>query len=271
MGAFKKRDKMKYTPLNITRAPEAPLPQMKLAALGGLYGLLLGSVFVLVAAYIDPYLHPELPLGINWDLFIQRFPLIVLGLLLTGALACWWKENWQGWLSGSLFLAALALTVALATSSIAAEAKFIVLLFIVMPMAIMSFPIIWAIRRLAEAHARALNKKWSAARILFLLIAAVALGVGSGYFMKMSYSALESTSVLQALLQDLARENNPINKTPGAREHADAPYLLYIAESETSTVGYDIRVEYDDGYKMLCTVVAYPGSKPYLRECTTGE
>ena len=262
---------MKYTPLNITHPPEAPPPQMKLAALGGFYGLLLGTVFMLVAAYVDSYLHPELPLGVNWDLFTQRFPLIVIGLLLAGALASWWKEHWQGWLSGSIFLAALALVVALTTSSIAAEAKFIVLLFIVMPIAIMAFPIIWSLRRLAEAHAYALNKKWSAVRILGLLIVMVALGVGSGYFMKMSYSALESTNVLQALLQDLARENNPINKTQGAREHADTPYLLYVAPSETSTVGYDIRVEYNDGFKMLCTVVAYPGSRPYLRECKTTE
>lgn len=262
---------MKYTPLNITHTPDAPPPKMKLAILGGFYGFLLGAVFMLVAAYIDPYLYPDLPLGINWELFMQRFPLIVIGLTLTGAIACWWKENWQGWLSGSVFLAALSLFVALTTSAIAAEAKFIVLLFIIMPIAVMAFPIIWSLRRLAEAHARALNKTWSVVRILGLLIITLALGISAGYFMKMSRSALESTNVLQALLQDLARENNPINKTHGAHEHADTPYLLYIASSETSTVGYDIRVEYDDGYKMLCTVVAYPGSKPYLRECKTGE
>ena len=243
----------------------------KRAALGAFYGLLIGTVFALTAAYIDLWLHPDLPFGVNWSVFMIRFPLIALGLALTGALTCWWNESWYGVLSGSLFLAALALVTALFTSEVAAEAKFILLLFIIMPLAVMSLPIILILRRITVAHASALGMNRKHLRIAWLLILSVALGMGGGYLMKTSARGVESTRLLHGMLQSIESEDNPLQKTEGAREHASTPYELYTTRSATSTEGFDIRVKYTDGFTLDCTIVSYPGYKPYLRACTSGE
>lgn len=258
---------MTYSPTGIT----APGSRIKFTALGALYGFLIGTVFLLVAAYIDLWLYPDLPLGTDWDIFTLRFPFIALGLALTGALTCWWNEAWQGLLSGSLFLAALALAVALFTSEIAAEAKFVVLLFILMPMAVISLPAIWTLQRLARSHASALGMQWGYVRIAGLLVIATALGAGAGYFMKMSSRAVESNRLLHGYLQDISSDDNPLHNAQGAREHAAVPYTLYTTRSTSSTEGFEIRVEYEDGFSLQCIVVAYPGYKPYLSACEAGE
>ena len=243
----------------------------KRAALGAFYGFLIGAVFVLVAAYIDTWLHPDLPFGVNWSVFTIRFPLISLGLALTGAFTGWWDESWYGLLSGSLFLAALALVTALFTSEEAAEAKFVLLLFIIMPMAVMSLPIIIILRRITAAHVAALHMKMKALRIIWLLFLSIVLGTAGGYLMKTPARGVESTRLLYGMLQNIESENNPLQKTEGAREHTSMPYELYTTRSATSTVGFDIRVTYMDGFTLDCTIVAYPSYKPYLRACTSGE
>lgn len=243
----------------------------KRAALGAFYGLLIGTAFVLVAAYADLWLHPDIPFGVNWPVFMIRFPLIALGLALTGALTCWWSESWYGVLSGSIFLAMLALVTALYTSEVAAETKFILLLFILMPMAVMSLPIILILRSIAASHASALLKNWKVARIALLFIISIALGAGGGYFLKTSAGGVGATRLLDGLLQSVSSEDNPLQKTEGVQEHASVPYKLYTSRSVTSSEGYDIRVEYTDGFTLHCTVVAYPGYKPYLRSCNSGE
>src|SRR4030095_3779541 len=74
--------------------------QIRRAMFGALYGLLGGLTFVLVAAFVDIWLHPDLPFGLNRQAFLLRLPLITLGLALVGAVTCWWHESWQGFLRG---------------------------------------------------------------------------------------------------------------------------------------------------------------------------
>src|SRR5215210_6452050 len=104
------------------------------AMLGAFYGFLTGTAFVFIAAFIDIWLHPDLPLGVNWQVLWERLPLFALGLALVGAVTCWWNEAWTGLLSGAAAAAALALAVALFTSNdVTAGMKFIVLVFILVP------------------------------------------------------------------------------------------------------------------------------------------
>src|SRR5258708_38669248 len=82
------------------------------ASVGALYGLLGGAAFVVMAAFIDILLNPDLPFGVDWSIFIVRLSLIGLGLGLVGAVTGWWHEAWQGLVSGAAVAGVLALIVA---------------------------------------------------------------------------------------------------------------------------------------------------------------
>ena len=235
---------------------------------GALYGLLVGAAFALMSACIDVLLHLDLPLGVDWSVFVHRMRVIALGLALIGAVTCWWKETWQGLLAGAAVSAALALIVALVSSdTVGAGAKLLVLVFTLMPVTVMAFPVAWILRRITEHHAAALQLKWSNARIAGLILLAVVLGAAGGYFMKMPPRGLEAVRFVHGLLEDPAQEKDPILQAPGMQEHLNSAYKLYQKHSESSTEGYDIRIRYEDGYVLKCVIVLYPGRPPYISIC----
>lgn len=239
--------------------------------LGALYGFLGGLTFVLMAAFIDIFLHPDLPLGVDWPLLLVRFLLITLGLTVVGIVTCWAHEAWQGLFSGALAAAALALTVALVTSQVGAGLKVVVLVFILVPISAMAMPVIWLLRKLVETHAQALGLSWSGARIALLILLMAALGAWGGSFLKLSVKGVEATRFMDGLLQDLTPKQNPLHKTDGVDERASMPYELFTTDSKTSMAGYDIRIKYEDGFTLQCTVVTYPGFDPYLSGCKAQE
>jgi hypothetical protein len=250
---------------------DTPWAQFKRAMLGALYGLLAGMAFVLVAAFIDIWLYPDLPLMVNWPEFTVRLPLISLGLALVGAVTCWWHEAWQGLLSGAVAASALALVFALFTSQVNTGMKIIVLVIILVPVAAMTLPAAYILRWLTERHARALQMNQSGARIAGLVLFALVLGAAPGYFMKSSERAVESARFIHNLLQDLSVEKNPLASVAGVPERRDTPYQIYSTASETSTEGFDIHVQYADNYKLLCTVISYPEHSPSFSGCQAGE
>src|SRR6185503_20631238 len=77
-------------------------PIVRHVMVGALYGLLTGTAFVLMSAFIDVLLHPNLPLGVDWTLTSTRWILIGLGLALIGALTCLFNETWAGLLAGAI-------------------------------------------------------------------------------------------------------------------------------------------------------------------------
>lgn len=245
--------------------------KMRRALAGAFYGLLGGSAFVVIAAFIDIWLNPDLPLGVNWDAFLLRLPLIGLGLALVGAATCWWHEAWQGLLSGAVTSSALALVAALFTSQVDAGMKFIVLVFILVPVAVMTLPAAYLLRWLVVRHVRALHEKWSTARIAGLILFMVALAGGLGYFMKTPERGIESIRFIHGFLRDLSAEENPLVNMAGVPERRGAPYALYATPSQVSNEGWEIHVDYKDGYRLQCEVVIYPGSDPFLGGCRIGD
>jgi hypothetical protein len=241
------------------------------ALVGAFYGLLGGSTFVVVAGFIDIWLNPHLPLGVNWDAFLFRLPLIGLGLALIGAVTCWWHEAWQGLLSGSVLSSVLTLTVALFSSQVGTGIKFIVLVFILVPIAVMTLPVAYLLRWLVERHGRALQAKWTAARILGLILLVVALGGGAGYLMKTPVRGIESSRFIHDLLRDLSTEANPLATEDGIPERSGVPYTLFAIASQVSNEGWEVHVDYEDGYHLQCEVILYPGSEPFLGGCRSGD
>ena len=246
----------------------APRPIVRRAIVGALYGLLAGTAFVMMSAFIDVLLHPNLPLGVDWTLMSTRWVLIGLGLALIGALTCLFNETWAGLLAGAITAGLLALTSALFLSPTSTALKVMVLVFTLVPMAVMSLPIAWILRLLTERHAAAIYSERSLARITLLIVIAVALGAAGGYFTKMPRNAATAVRYLHETLQSAnVNETEEISELPGWQEHAGMDYELFQKKSESSTEGYDVRAEYEDGYTLQCTVVVYPGFNTNLSAC----
>src|SRR5262245_45764733 len=149
------------------------LQSIQRAMFGAVYGLLAGTAFVLMSAFIDSLLHSDLPLGVDWSLAALRWSLIGLGLALIGALTSFFDETWAGLLAGAVTAGLLALISALFLSSTNAGLKLMVLIFTLAPIAVMSLPIAWILRRLVESHGRALYLTRSPARITLLVLVAI--------------------------------------------------------------------------------------------------
>ncbi len=245
--------------------------KIKRAAFGALYGFLGGLAFVVMAAYIDILLNPDVPFGVDWSAFISRLPLITLGLALVGAVTCWWHEAWQGLLSGAVVASALALIVALFTAEVGAGLKVVVLVFILVPVAAMTLPVAYTLRWLTERHAVVMRLQRSSVRIAGLVLLVLALGAGCGYFMKTSPRGVEVARYMQSLLQNPAQAKNPLAKIEGVLEHQNVFYKIYQQESTESTVGYDFRFKYEDGFILRCAVIAYPGTDPFVSDCETDQ
>lgn len=242
------------------------------AALGAFYGLLAGMCFAVVSVAINLWLYRDLPLGIDWQLLTTRLPLFALGMALVGAVTCWWNEAWQGLFSGAATAAALGLIIALfSTNQVATGMKLIVLFFILVPIAAMVLPVAWILRWITEKHIDALTLNLSLLRILGLIVLILLLGAAGGYFMKMNAAQLEATRYIHMLLQNPNRADNPVSKVEGVTAHQGMFYKLYSTRSATSSTGYDVRADFEDGYAVQCTVVQYPGRPFYISGCLTSE
>jgi hypothetical protein len=148
--------------------------------------------------------------------------------------------------------------------------KIIVLVFVLIPIAVMTLPVAYLLRWFTERHGRALHMNWSGARIAWLVLLVIAVGAGLGYFMKSPGRAIASARFIHSFLQDLSSEKNPLASVAGVPERSETPYQMYATPSEKSTEAFDIHVEYADNYQLLCTVILYPGRDPYFSGCQVG-
>ncbi|MCC6299890.1 MAG: hypothetical protein IT314_11365 [Anaerolineales bacterium] len=240
--------------------------QMKHAQLGALYGALGGIAFALAAAGVDLLLHRGLPLGFDFG-FMTTYGLIVaIGLSVIGFVTCWAVETWRGLFYGAVCAGGLALLGSLLQSSGGTIGmKLLVLVFILMPVAVLTLPIAWVLRWLAEKHTHA-----TIFPLLFLV--AIVFGAAGGYFMRMPDRAVGAVRFVNGLVQRATvGDENALTNLSGFAEQARGDYRIYEASSPDSTEGFDIRVSYENGYAFTCTVVAYPGEDPYISVCTVGE
>jgi hypothetical protein len=239
---------------------------------GALYGFLIGNAFVITASTVDRFLYPDLPLGFDWSVFTLRWVWISLGLTVVGAVASLFTERLPSLIVGAVIAGFLALVSALFLSPVAMGMKLIVLIFTLVPMAAMSLPVTLILRWLVDKHEQALEFQPYMARVIPLLLLSIVLGAGTGYFLKMSQRAVEATRFMHHLLQTTPQDaESPIRDLPGLQDHTGSSYRLFQQTSETSTEGFDVRAEYDDGYSVTCIVVVYPGRDPYLSDCQSSQ
>lgn len=252
--------------------PESRFSPINYILIGVLYGFLVGSAFVIAGSLVDRLLYPDLPLGFDWSLFAMRWGWIALGLAIVGAIASLLNEKIPSLLIGAVVAGVIALLSALFLSPVGMGLKVVVLIFTLIPMAAMSLPVAWILRWFVDKHEQALEFNQQFVKIIPLVFLAILLGVGSGYFLKMSKRAVEATQFFDNLLQTAPQDaKSPLRDIPGIQSHMNMSYQLFQTRSETSTEGFDVRAEYPDGYSLTCVVVVYPGYKPYLSDCTSNQ
>lgn len=249
---------------------ESRFSDIKYVMVGALYGFLIGNAFAITGLLIDRLLYPDLPLGLDWSLFAMRWGWIALGLALIGAVASLFRERLPSLLVGAVIAGLLALLSALFFSPATTGTKLIVLIFGLLPVAAMSLPVTLILRWLVDQHEHALEIRQGLARIIPLVLLAVVLGIGSGYFLKMPKRALEATRFLHQRLEIAPQEmDSTLHDLAGFQSHEGMSYQLFQKPSESSTEGFDVRANYKDGYSLTCTVVVYPGTQPYIADCTS--
>lgn len=258
---------MKLEPI-VFAETESRFRDIRYMLLGALYGFLIGNAFVITGSVADRFLYPDLPLGMDWSLFAARWIWIAPGLAVIGAIATLFTEKLPSLLVGAVTAGLLALLSALFLSPVTVGLKVIVLIFTLIPMAAMSLPVTLILRWLVDKHENILELHQRLIRTIPLILLAIVLGIGSGYFMKMSKRAVAATYFMHNLLQTAPEDaENPVRDVAGFDEHMGMRYRLFQQTSETSTEGFDVRAEYDDGYSVTCIVVVYPGRDPYLSDC----
>ncbi|MGZ9226392.1 MAG: hypothetical protein ACXW4M_12640, partial [Anaerolineales bacterium] len=191
---------MKLEPIAVTQT-ESRFRDIQYILVGALYGFLIGNAVVITASTVDRLLYPDLPLGFDWSLFSVRWLWLALGLALVGAIATSFSERFPGLIVGAVITGLLALISALFLSPVTMGMKLIVLIFGLIPIAAMSLPVTLILRWLVDRHEDVLAQKQQLVRILPLVLLAIVLGVGSGYFLKMSKRAVEATRFFHNLLQ----------------------------------------------------------------------
>jgi len=236
---------------------------------GALYGFLIGIALVATATFVDKLLYRDLPLGIDWSLLAVRGEWILIGLVLIGATAALFRDALPSLFAGALIAGLVALVSALAFSATNLGVKAIVLIFGLVPMAVLSLPVTLLLRWLVDKHEQALESR-SFLRVASLLLLAIVIGVISGYFFKMSARTLDATRFMNTTLQTASQDSkSPVRNLPSFQQHAGMKYQLLHKASATSTEGFDVRAEYEDGYTVQCTVVVYPDTNPYISDCTS--
>lgn len=261
---------MKFERVEIVET-ESRFRDVKYVLIGAFYGFLIGNAFVISAAMVDRLLYPDLPLGFDWSLFAMRWGWIAVGLTLTGVIAALFSEKLPSLLTGAAVAGFVALVSALYVSPVSMGMKLIILVFVLAPMSAICLPVILLLRWLVDKHEQAVGEhKQPALRIASLILLVIVLGAGSGQFLKLPPNALEATRFLHDLLQAAPSDaKSPLRDLPGFQSHANLDYQLFQQPSETSTEGFDVRAEYEDGYSLNCVVVVYPGHDPYLSDCST--
>lgn len=260
---------MKLEPIAVAPT-ESRFRDIKYLLVGALYGFLIGNAFVIAGSAVDRLLYPDLPLGFDWSLFAMRWTWIALGLAVLGAITSLFSERMTSLLVGATIAGLLALLSALLLSPVTMGVKLIVLIFALIPMAAMALPVTLILRWLVDRHEDILAQKQQLVRIVPLVLLAIVLGVGGGYFLKSTARAAQAMRFAHHLLQTAPQDpESPFRDLPGLQSHIGMRYKLFQKTSEASTEGFDVRAEYEDGYSVTCIVIVYPGRDPHLSDCTS--
>ena len=244
---------------------------------GAISGFAAGTICAFVASFINTWLYPDLPLYIAWPhVFVLWLVLAGTGTVLAG-LAANQHDGWAGIVQAAFGMAVIGQLVALAPAITLNTLIFylVIMLGLSIPMTAIFSPVaylfLWLARRFVDLRNAKDPNGWRVLSVNIFLI--ILLGFLPGLYPKFDERAEQAVRMTHALLQE-ARQAAAADALPaaligteGLAEHKDQTYALSQAPSASSTTGLDVTAHYADGYTILCIVVLYPGSQPYVDTC----
>ena len=215
-------------------------------------GLLLSGVYALVAATIDVFTFPDLPLGVNWQITGQEMLLTVLGGLALSVIIAWPENTWSGIVLG----AGVIVTWAMLRSLWAFGPIGLVFWLFALPLVLWNLPVTaafrWAVQRQVQRYHRQLAVHAA------LLLAIVSLGAFAGSWSRMtpaSQSAVRRVNTLvQTALHSTAPQPVELGRLPQLREKVGDRFWLSQKASAVSSTGVEVQVNFDNGYVFTCLV-----------------
>jgi hypothetical protein len=244
-----------------------PDKKLRRALLGAAFGLFGGTAFTVVAMLADRLFYPQLPMGLDWQVYTVVWSWLGPGLMLVGFVTAWCYELWSGLLSGTLVAAAVLLLSNMPNSETALVSKIIMILILYLPAAVLCLPIVCLLRWLVKRSFLAIEQGQAVGRIALFFLLIILLGSIGGLFMRMPASAAEGIEKMVVALRTEPDPKSNLARIPGLAEHREQPFELYYFKSTRTTQGYDVRAVYDDGYVLLCTIITYPGFPANLSQC----
>ncbi len=237
------------------------------ALLGGLFGLLGGTAFTLVAMFSDRVLFPHLPMGLDWDFYITFWAWLGPGLMMVGVLTAWWFETWAGLLTGTLAGATILILSNMPYSAASPFQKVITFVIIFLPAMALCLPVVYFFRWLVKQSFRFWLQQGGALRVVTLFLLVIALGGAGGIWMRMPARAMNAVNKMNTALQTAPEPGSALLKLNHLEAHRNQPFELFYAKSTYTTQGYDVRAVYDDGYVIICAIVVYGDSPPFITRC----
>lgn len=238
---------------------------------GALIGFAAGTVAAITSSFINVWLYPELPIYFEWPPIFLRWVLWALLSSLVAGVAVISSEGWTSILLSAFCMAATILIINFVQDFDNILLNLLILLGLSLPFTAIMTPLAYIFFWLTLRFIQALSESgWARARILFVnFLVIIVLGAIPGWYAKMDASAERGVRLVHDILQDAAQAevHTALLKTEGHVEHEDQPYTLSQVPSVYSTVGVDVTAHYEDGYTILCTVILYPGSDPFISPC----
>jgi hypothetical protein len=247
---------------------------------GALYGLLAGTVFVLVSSFINIIFFPGIPLGIDWtSLLIQWFEFGIV-LAAAGAIVGWFTEDYMGIVWGGVMLTGLLLLGNLVASllgrgSAALMAQSIITVLPLVGAGVLLAGIIRvAINRhlfIGQQETQEIRRRLMRRLILIVIL----VGLVPGIFSRFGISTENTIRTLNDNLQNYATDpllewRYPYAQVPSLKQHLGMTYKLYVRTSGYEAGSLDITIRFQDGYAITCLAPTDSGNNLFLSTCNEG-
>jgi hypothetical protein len=126
-------------------------------AAGVMYGLFLGMVYALVSGTIDAITFRDLPLRVDWPSLWRDIAFSGAGGMVLGAVAAWPENSWLGTVAGAGAIMAWEMLRSLLSLS---SPLGLVLVFLILPLVVLSLPIAAVFRWSVGRHLTACDGAW---------------------------------------------------------------------------------------------------------------
>ena len=249
------------SPTNSVEVSENHLSALRLGRVraGVIYGVILGSIYALIAQVIDVWVLNDLPLHINWTQTGVLVGLTALSGAVLGGVTAWPIESWRGVLAGAVTITVWGLVKAMI--ELPSALLVLVLLPTLLPLVFLGLPIALLMRFVVNRHESQLQESGlrRVRGLGLLLVGVVAVAGFAGSWAQMPDYAQDAVRRVHRILQKTSvYPNDPLplslRDVPRVRNHLSEPYTLSQHPAASSPTGIEVGVLFNSGYTLTCLI-----------------